>query len=89
MASRTYTPFKVKRGIEKTLLMGETTLSTSDTFTIGELKATANPLYVSVFKKSDGSTATITYAAGTNVVTITAVGTNIDCFFMAYGYKVN
>jgi len=79
----------MKRGIEKSIIHGETQVSNADTFTLNELKATVNPLNVVLWKKSDGSELTNTHAAGTNVVTISGAGTDVDCFFMAYGYRVN
>ena len=89
MADRSYTTFKVKRGIEKTVLFGETQVTSGggDTITLGELKATASPFEVYLIKKSDGSEMACSHAAGTNVVTINGAGTNVDCFFMAYGYR--
>jgi hypothetical protein len=89
MVDRNYTIFKIKRGIEKTVLHGETQVSNTNTITLNELKATVNPLNVVLWKKSDGSEMTNTHATNNNVVTITDTGTDVDCFFMAYGYRVN
>jgi hypothetical protein len=87
MADRTYNTWKTKRGIEKTFVAGETTVTQADTITLNELYATSNPLNVYIMKKSDGSEMTQTHAAGTNVVTITGAGTNVHCVFMAWGYN--
>jgi hypothetical protein len=87
MASRSYTPYKIKRGVEKTYVLGETIISNADTVTFGELKSDSNPLGVYIMKKSDGTEMTQTHAAGTNVVTITGAGTNVDCLFLVWGYR--
>ena len=87
MVSRSRTPLKTKRGIYETVEFGEVTVSNADTFTVGSLYATANPYSVTVIKKTDGSAMTCTYAAGTNVVTITGAGTSVDCLYMAYGRR--
>jgi hypothetical protein len=87
MASRNRTPWKLKRGIYHATEFGEVTVTLTDTITISSLVATSNPLYVSLIKQSDGSTMACTYAAGTNIVTVTGAGTNIPCIYMAYGVK--
>ena len=88
MADRSYNTLKTKRGIEKTYVFGETTVTNADTITLNELHATKSPLEVYIIKKSDGTEMTCTHAAGTNVVTISGASTNIDCLFMAWGYNV-
>jgi hypothetical protein len=87
MANRSRTPRKTIIGIYEAVEFGYTIVSNADTVTIGSLYATANPYSVTLIKKSDGATMTCTYAAGTNIVTITGAGTNIDCIYMAYGRK--
>ena len=87
MANRNRTPRKTIIGIYEAVEFGYTIVSNADTVTIGSLYATANPYSVTLIKKSDGSAMTCTYAAGTNVVTITGAGTNVDCIYMAYGRK--
>lgn len=87
MVSRSTRAWKVKRGIYETAEFGEVTASQNDTFTLGNLYATANPYSVTLIKQTDGSAMTCTYAAGTNVVTVTGAGTNVACLYMAYGRK--
>jgi hypothetical protein len=87
MADRGRTVWKLKRGIYEATEFGEVTVSNADTVTIGSFNATANPYSITMIKQSDGSAMTCTYAAGTNVVSITGAGTNIKCIYMAYGVK--
>lgn len=87
MADRGRTPRKIIRGIYETVEWGEVTVSNADTVTFGSLYSTANPYSVTFIKKTDGAAMTCTYAAGTNVSTITGAGTNIDCLYMAYGRR--
>lgn len=87
MANRSRTPKKTIRGIYETVDWGEVIVSNGDTVTFSSLYASANPYSVTLIMKSDGSTMTCTYAAGTNVATVTGAGTNIDCLYMAYGRK--
>ena len=87
MASRGRTPKKTIRGIYESVEFGEVTVSNADTVTIGSLYASANPYNVVLWKKTDGSEMTNTHAAGTNVVTISGAGTNVDCLYMAYGRR--
>ena len=87
MVSRSRTVWKQKRGIYTAAEWGEVSVTLADTFTVDNLKATVNPYNVTIIKKTDGSSMTCTYAAGSNVVTITGAGTNIDCIYMAYGVR--
>jgi hypothetical protein len=87
MASRSRQPRKTIIGIYEAVEFGYVVVSNADTVTIGSLYATANPYSVTLIKKTDGSAMTCTYAAGTNIVTITGAGTNVDCIYMAYGRK--
>jgi hypothetical protein len=87
LADRSYTPWKIKRGIEKTFVTGATQVTQADTLTFSELKSTANPLKVLLFLKSTGAEVTCTYAAGSNTATVTGAGTNVDCIFVAWGYN--
>lgn len=87
MADRSRIVWKLKRGIYEATEFGETTVTQNDTVTIGSLYATANPYSVTIIKQTDGSAMTCTYAAGTNVVTVTGAGTNVACIYMAYGRK--
>lgn len=87
MASRSRTVWKVKNGIYESAEFGEVTVSNADIVTMGNLIATANPYSVTIIKMTDGSAMTCTYAAGTNVVTITGAGTNVKCIYMNYGVK--
>jgi len=89
MVDRPRTVWKVKTGGvgEKTAEFGEVEISNADTVTFGSLDSAQNPLKVYFVKKSDGTEMTCTYVAGTNVVTISGAGNNIDCIYVAYGYK--
>ena len=87
MVERTPTVWKIKIGIEKASEYGEVEVSNGDTVTIGSLDSGQNPLRVAFFKKSDGNEMTCTYAGGDNVADITGAGTNIDCIYVAWGYK--
>lgn len=87
MANRGNKVWKTVKGIYEAAEFGEVTVSNADTFTIGSLYATANPYYVTLIKQTDGTAMTNTYAAGTNVVTITGAGTDVACIYMAYGRK--
>jgi hypothetical protein len=87
MASRSRQPRKTIIGIYEAVEFGYVVVSNADTVTISSLYATANPYSVTLIKKSDGAAMTCTYAANTNVVTVTGAGTNVDCIYMAYGRK--
>lgn len=87
MANRGRQAWKTKNGIYTSTEFGEVTVSNADTVTMGNLIATANPYYVTLRKQSDGSDMTCTYAAGTNIVTVSGAGTNIKCLYMNYGVK--
>jgi hypothetical protein len=87
MVDRNETVLKGKNGIEKRYEFGEVQVSNADTVTLDSFKATVNLLNMYLMKKSDGSEMTNTHAAGTNVVTIAGAGTDVDCIYMAWGYK--
>ena len=87
MADRSITILKGKNGLYTRIEHGETTVSNGDTITLSNFFATANPYSVTIIKKVDGSAMTCTYAAGTYAVTIIGAGTNIPCYYMAYGVK--
>jgi hypothetical protein len=87
MADRQPTTSQGKSGLEKRKEWGEITVSNADTFTPGGFKATVSPLNAVFWKKSDGSEITNTHAAGTNVITVTGAGSNVDCVYMVWGYK--
>ena len=87
MANRARTVWKLKRGIYTAAEFGEATVSNGDTVTFSNHNATTNPYSVTFIKQSDGTAMTCTYAAGTNIATVTDAGTNIKCLYMAYGVK--
>jgi hypothetical protein len=87
LANRNRIPRKTIIGIYEAVEFGYVIVSNADTVTVSSLYATANPYSVTLIKKTDGSAMTCTYAAGTNIVTITGAGTNVDCIYMAYGRK--
>jgi hypothetical protein len=85
MVDRTETEIKSKEGFVYRWEIGEVEVSNADTFTLGNFSSSDNLLSVYVTKKDGGLEMTCTFAAN-NVVTITGAGTNIDCFYWAYGY---
>lgn len=87
MASRSCSIWKSKKGIYEAVELGEVTVSNTDVFTVNGLYSTANPYSVTLIKQTDGSAMTCTYAAGTNVVTVTGAGTDVQCIYLAYGRK--
>ena len=87
MADRGRQPRRTIRGIYEAVEWGEVIVSNADTVTFSVLYATANPYSVTLIKKSDGSAMSCTYAAGTNVASVTGAGTDVDCLYMAYGRK--
>lgn len=86
MTQRYPTQWKLKRGIEKALEVGEVEVSQNDTITFSNFDSAVNLLNAYFMKKSDGSEITNTHTA-LNVVTITGAGTNVDCVYMVWGYK--
>ena len=86
MVERSRTILKYKKGLYHGVEFGEVTVSDSDTYDLGNFHATTNPLRVLMFKKSDATVVTCTYAAGTYVVTIAVgTGTGVPCYYVAYG----
>jgi len=77
--------WKYIKGLYHCVEFGEVTVSNGDTWKLDNFHATTNPLVVYLFKKSDGSAMTCTYAAGTNVVTVTGAGSDVPCYYLAYG----
>jgi len=86
MADRTETILKGINGIYFRIELGEVVVSITDTVTLDQFSSTSNLLEAYLIKKSDGSEMTCTHAAN-NVVTITGAGTNLPCFYIAYGLK--
>lgn len=87
MTNRGRTSKKTVRGIYETVDWGEVTVSNGDTITFSSLYAAANPYSVTLIKKTDGSAMTCTYAATSNIATVTGAGTDVDCLYMAYGRR--
>lgn len=85
MVARTPHPFKSKSDIEKRYEFGEVEVSLNDTVTFGSFDSSVALLTGKLYKKSDGSEMTTTTAL--NVLTVTGAGTNIDCLYIAWGYK--
>lgn len=81
-------PKKTTRGLYETIEWGEIIVSQTDTFVLGNHYASANPYSVTLIKKTDGSAMTCTYTAGTSTVTVTGAGSDVDCFYMAYGRRI-
>lgn len=86
MADRTATIKYGKDGLYFRVELGEVTVSQNDTVTLDKFSSTTNLSNVYIMKKSDGSEMTQTHAAN-NVITITGAGTNVPCFYIAYGVK--
>jgi hypothetical protein len=74
------------RALEKIAEFGEVEISQNDTVTFSSFHASKALLNVVFWKKTDGSAVTNTIAL--NVATVTGAGTNMDCLYLAYGYKV-
>jgi len=85
LVERSRTILKYKKGLYHGVEFGEVTVSNADTYHLENFHATTNPLVVYIFKKSDATAMTCTYAAGTHVVTITGAGSDIPCYYVAYG----
>jgi hypothetical protein len=89
MVDRVRTPYKVfppGQTMEKISEFGTVELTQNDTVTFKNFHALKDLLNVVFWKKTDGAEVTATKAL--NVATITGAGTNMDCLYMAYGYKV-
>jgi hypothetical protein len=65
--------------------VGEVEVSNGDTITLDNFDSAQNLTDVYLTKKNGGSEMTGTIS--NNVYTITGAGTNVDCFYWAYGYK--
>ncbi len=87
MADRARTVWKLKKGIPYVAEFGEVEVSQNDTFTLGSFDSAQNPLFVSVRKQVGGGEMACTYVTNNNVVTISGAGSNVDCIYLAYGYK--
>ena len=85
MVARNPHPFKHKSDIEKRYEFGEVEVSLNDTVTFGSFDNSVALLTGKLYKKSDGTEMTTTNAL--NVLTVTGAGTNIDCLYIAWGYK--
>jgi len=86
MVDRNEQLWKGKRGILFRAEFGEVEVSQNDTVTFDGFDSAQNLLQAYFIKKTDGSEMTCTHAAN-NVATITGAGTNVDCVYVAYGYK--
>jgi hypothetical protein len=85
MVNRAETLWKAKNGILHRVEFGEVEVSQSDTVTFENFDSSKALMNVVFWKKTDGTAMTSTIAL--NVATVTGSGTNIDCVYMAYGYK--
>jgi hypothetical protein len=74
------------RSIEKIAEFGEVEVTQNDTVTFNNFHAAKNLLNVVFWQKTTGTAVTSTIAL--NVATVTGAGTNMDCLYMTYGYKV-
>jgi hypothetical protein len=81
-----YKRFPAGRSILEVAEFGEVEVSQNDTVTFSNHHTAKALLNVVFWKKTDGSTMTSTIAL--NVATVTGAGSNIDCIYMCYGYKV-
>jgi len=86
MADRTEKSRKGIDGVYFRAEFGEVTVSNADTITLDKFSATTNLSNVYIMKKSNGAEMTQTHVAN-NVITITGVGADIPCVYMAYGVE--
>ena len=86
VADRSESVLKSKNGPHFRYEFGYVTVSNADTFTLDNFSSSDNLSNVYLMKSSDGSEMTNTHAAN-NVVTISGAGTNVLCYYMAYGKK--
>ena len=85
MANRSATILKAKNGLNYLRVeFGEVTVSNADTITLDAFDNTLDLLGFYLMKKADGSEMTTTVS--NNVVTVTGSGTDVDCWYLAYGY---
>lgn len=85
MVDRSETVWKYKKGILHRAEFGEVQVSLNDTVTLDGFSSASALMAAKLFKKTDGTEMTSTVAL--NVITVTGAGTNIECIYMAYGYK--
>lgn len=86
MADRNETVKRAIGNVYYRIEFGEVTVSNADTFTLDNFSSTDNLTDVYLTKKNAGGEMTCTHAA-LNVVTISGAGTNIQCYYIAYGVK--
>jgi hypothetical protein len=85
MVDRPRQIMKGKNGLYYRVEFGSITVSNGDTVTFDMFHATTSPLTVYFFKKVDATLMTCDYATGTNETDIIGAGSNIPCFYFAYG----
>ena len=85
MADRNETILKGKNGLNYLRIeFGEVEVSLADTVTLDNFDSGVALMEAYFLKKSNGDQMTQTIV--NNVVTITGAGTNIPCYYIAYGY---
>jgi hypothetical protein len=85
MVDRAETIWKQKKGLYHRAEFGEVQVSQNDTVTLDNFKSSVALLKALFVKKADGTEMANTIAL--NACTITGAGTNVDCIYIAYGYK--
>jgi len=86
LADRAETIIKGKNGLWDRIELGEATVSIGDTITLDNFNSAQNLLECYVFQKVTGTLVTSTHAT-VQKITITGAGTDMLCYYVAYGYK--
>ena len=85
MADRAETILKGKNGLNYLRIeFGEVEVSLNDTVTLDNFDSGVALMEAYLLKKSNGDQ--MTQTINNNVITITGAGTNIPCYYIAYGY---
>jgi hypothetical protein len=88
MVARSRTTYKVFPPgwtIEKVSEFGEVEVSQNDTIIFSYHHASKTLLNLALWQKTDGTA--LAYTLVNNIATVTSAVTNIQCVFMALGYK--
>ena len=86
MVDRNETVLKGKNGLWDRIELGEVEVSSGDTITLDGFDSARNLLEARVFEKVTGADVTCTHAT-VQKITITGAGTDLACYYVAYGYK--
>ncbi len=87
MADRAETILKGKNGLNYLRIeFGEVEVTLADTVTLDNFDSGVSLLSQYLLKKSTGAAMSSTNATNNNVILITGAGTNVPCYYIAYGY---